>query len=144
VRGWLGQLRELPELTALVLDGSDVDDAELDAMQLSLRRLYLARTAVGDAGIVAIAARQPSLEVIDVEDCVVGDAAARAIAALPELRAVNLAGTRVSDAGGAALGALAKLEIVDLGRTRVGAKTVTALRPLAIRELFLDRTQVGR
>ena len=144
IAGELGELRDLPELTALVLDDTDVDGAALDALALPLHRLYLARTAVDDAAIARLAAREPDLEVIDLEDCAVGDAAARALAALARLHAVNLAGTEVTDDGGAALGALPALEVIDLGRTRVGARTVAALRPLAIRELFLDHTHVGR
>lgn len=139
----LGELRELPALGALVLDDSDVDDRALATLALPLRRIYLARTAISDAGVARLAARQPALEVVDLEDCPVGDGAARALATMPALRAVNLSRTQLGDDGGAALGALTRLEIVDLGHTRVGARTVAALRPLALRELFLDHTRVG-
>jgi hypothetical protein len=139
---WLGRLQELPELGALVLDSSDVDGAALGAMQLSLTRLYLARTAIDDAALAQVAERQPGLEVLDVEDTAIGDRGARAIAGLAQLHAVNLAGTQITDEGGAALGALARLEIADLGTTRAGAKTVAALRKLPLHELFLDRTSV--
>jgi hypothetical protein len=142
VAAWLGALRDLPELTALVLDGSDVDGAALAATQLSLTRLYLAHTAIDDAAIAAVVDRQPALEALDVEDTAVGDPGARAIARLAGLRAVNLAATQLTDDGGAALGALRGLEIVDLGETRVGAKTVAALRTLPLHEVFLDRTRV--
>jgi hypothetical protein len=144
VAQWLGELRELPELKALVLDGTDVDGAALAAMDVTLSRIYLERTPVDDAAVGAIVARHPALEVIDLEDTGVGDASAKALARLGELHALNLAGTRLTDAGGAELRPLAKLEIVDLGRTKVAAKTVAALRDLAIRELFLDGTRVGK
>ena len=140
---WLGELRDLPELRVLLLEGTDVDGAALAAMDTRLARLYLARTAVDDAAVAAVAARHTGLEVIDLEDTGVGDAAARSIARLGALRAVNLAGTRLTDAGGAELRALAGLEIVDLGRTTVGARTIAALRELPIRELFLDGTRAG-
>ncbi|HEX2690812.1 MAG TPA: hypothetical protein VHN14_29555, partial [Kofleriaceae bacterium] len=41
VAAWLGGLHDLPELTALLLDATDVDGAALGTMQLSLTRLYL-------------------------------------------------------------------------------------------------------
>lgn len=144
VERWLGALRELPALRALILDDTAVDGRALAEFELGLARLYLARTAVDDAAVGALAARWPALEVLDLEGTAIGDPAAAAIARLGELRAVNLAGTRLGDAGGAQLGALGKLEIVDLGRTRVGARTIAALRGLAVRELFLDGTRAGK
>lgn len=142
VAPWLGALRDLPELGALILSGTDVDAAALAAMQLPLTRLYLAHTAIDDAAVAALVERYPGLEAIDVEDTAVGDAGARAIAGLAGLHAVNLAGTQISDDGGAALGALRALEIADLGTTRIGARTVAALRGLPLHELFLDHTRV--
>ena len=140
----LGELRELPALTALVLDDSDVDTAALHRTQLALRRLYLARTRIDDAGVQWIARTHAQLEVIDLEGCAVGDAALAALSAIPSLRAINAAGTRVTDAGGALLGALPNLEVVDLGRTAVGVKTVEVLAPKPLHQLFLDRTHAGR
>jgi len=139
---WLGGLADLPELGALLLDGTDVDGAALARVQLRLTRLYLAHTAVDDAAISAVVQRYPALEVIDVEDTAIGDPGARAIAKLAQLHAVNLGATQLTDDGGAALGALGQLEIADLGSTRVGAKTVAALRQLPLSELFLDHTRV--
>ncbi len=144
VAPWLATLANLPELAALILDGTDVDGATLAAMNVAVTRLYLAHTAIDDAAVEAIAQRYPALAAIDLEDTAVGDAGARALATLGALRAVNLAATQITDEGGAALGALGQLEIVDLGGTKVGAKTIAALRQLPVRELFLDRTRVGR
>lgn len=138
----LGALRDLPELGALILDGTGADGAALRAMQLSVTRLYLAHTAVDDAAVAGLVERYPALEALDLEDTAVGDAGARAIAGLGSLHAVNLAGTLVTDDGGAALGGVAGLEIADLGDTRVGARTVAALRRLPLHELFLDHTRV--
>ena len=139
---WLGALRDLPELTALNLDGTGVDGAALRPVQLALTRLYLADTAIDDAAVAELAERYPALEVLDVEDTAVGDAGVRALAALRGLHALNLAGTALRDDGGAALAGMAALEIVDLGGTRVGAKTVAALRQLSLHEVFLDHTRV--
>jgi hypothetical protein len=142
VAAWLGRLRELPALTALGLDGSDVDGAALGATQLSLTRLYAPRTALTDAAVEAAVARYPALEALDLEDTAVGDAGARAIGRLTGLHALNLSATQLTDDGGAALGALGTLEIADLGHTRIGTKTAFALRGLPLRELFLDHTRV--
>jgi len=142
VAPWLAQLRDLPELDALVLDGTGADGAALRPMQLAVTRLYLAHTAIDDAAVAGLVERYPGLVALDVEDTAVGDAGVRAITGLAGLHALNLAGTPITDDGGAALGALAELEIADLGGTRVGAKTVAALRRLPIHELFLDHTRV--
>jgi Leucine Rich repeat len=142
VAPWLGALRDLPELGALVLDGTGADAAALHAMQLSVTRLYVAHTAVDDAAVAELVERYPGLEALDVEDTAIGDAGLRAIAGVTGLRAINLAGTAITDDGGAALAALTALEIADLGNTRVGAKTVAALRKLPLHELFLDHTRV--
>jgi hypothetical protein len=142
IAAWLGKLAQLPEVRALLLDGTDVDGAALATLQLRLTRLYLAHTAVDDAAVAALVERYPGLEAIDLEDTGVGDAGARALARLRGLHAVNLGATQLTDDGGAALGALGQLEIADLGTTRVGAKTVAALRRLPLRELFLDHTRV--
>jgi Leucine-rich repeat (LRR) protein len=143
---WLGELHDLPELTALILDDTTVDAGALGAFDLPLHRLYLARTLVDDAGVAMLVTRKSlaGLEVLDLEDCAITDRSMKLLGTFKELHAVNLAGTRITDDGGAALGALAKLAIVDLGGTRVGAKTVAALRPLALLELFLDNTRVGK
>src|ERR1051325_1116593 len=141
VAPWLGALRDLPELGALVLDGTGVDAAALRAIQLSLTRLYLAHTAVDDAAAAELVERYPGLEALDLEDTAIGDAGLRAIAGLTGLHALNLAGTAITDDGGAALAGLTALEIADLGGTRVGARTVAALHQLPLHELFLDHTR---
>lgn len=142
----LGYVRDLPDLTALLLDDTAVDGTAVGMLNQPLERLYLARTEVDDAGIVALAAWPAfaHLQVLDLEGCNITDKGAKAITAFAELHALNLSGTRITDAGGAGLGALTKLAIVDLGDTRVGARTVAALRPLALTELFLDKTFAGK
>ena len=138
VASWLGELRELPELTVLVLDDTDVETLAFELPQL--RRLYLARTFVGDASLAAITR---NLEVIDLEDCAITDAGVIHILKLSELRRLNLAGTRITDTGGALLGGLGNLAVLDLGGTVVAAKTLAAIRPLALLELYLDHTRIG-
>ena len=138
----LGELHDLPELTALVLSDSDVGGAALATLQVSLHRLYLARTAIDDLAIQHVAIAHPQLEVIDLEDTAVGDVGVRALTTIGSLHAANLAGTAITDTGGAELAASAHLEILDLGRTQVAGKTVAAVRGLALRQLFLDTTRV--
>ncbi|HET9623062.1 MAG TPA: hypothetical protein VFP84_16935 [Kofleriaceae bacterium] len=143
VAAGLDQLRDLPDLRALLLDGSDVDGAALARVQLpALTRLYLAHTVIDDAAAEHLVAQFPALDTLDLEATAVGDAGARAIARLTGLHALDLAETRVGDDGGAALASLTALEVADLGRTRVGDKTVAALAHLPLHELFLDRTRV--
>jgi Leucine-rich repeat (LRR) protein len=146
IERWLGELRDLPELTALILDDTVVDAAALGAIDLSLRRLYLARTQVDDAAVATLRGQRglDGLEVLDFEDTAVTDRGAASLVGFGGLHALNLAGTRITDAGGAMLGKLTKLSIVDLGGTAVGAKTIAAVKPLALRELFLDHTRVGK
>ena len=139
----LAKLTELPELTALVLDDTPTDDTDLGDVHLGVKRIYLQRTHVTDAGVRALVTRDPDLEVLDLEGCAIGDPAMTAIASLANLHALDLAGTRITDAGGAALGGLQKLEILDLGKTKIAARTVAAIRPLALRELFIPQTFVG-
>ncbi len=144
VAAWLPALRDLPTLTALVLDDTDVAGASLAQIDAPLRRLYLARTRIDDAAVVALVERWPTLEAIDLEETPIGDPAARALASLASLKAINVADTKVGDVGGVALASLPALEILDLGRTLVGEPTVTALASTKVTQLFLDDTRAGR
>lgn len=142
VADWLPALHDLPALTALVLDDTDV--SSLAAVDVPLRRLYLARTRTDDTAVAALVAHWPTLEAIDLEETPIGDRAAKSLSTLSSLKAINLADTRVGDAGGIALAALPALEILDLGRTLVGEPTVTALATSHVKQLFLDDTRSGR
>ena len=144
VAPWLGALRELPALTALILEETTVDTRSYTLDVPHLRRLYLADTQIDTAGAKLIVTKHPALEVLDLEDCPVGDAGAIAIATLPELRALNLADAPIHDAAGAELGKLPNLVVLDLGRTLVGPRTIAAIRGKPLRELFLDGTRVGK
>ncbi len=144
VDAWLSALRDLPTLTALVLDDTDVTATSLAHIELPLRRLYLARTRVDDDAIAALAARFAALEAIDLEGTRVSDRAAIALSTLPTLKAINLADTHVSDKGGVSLAMIPTLEILDLGRTLVGESTAAALATTHLTQLFLDDTRAGR
>lgn len=135
VAALLSELRELPALTALVLDDTDVTSlAALDA-SLTLARLYLARTVVSDVELEHLVTHQAQLEVLDLANTQIGDRGAAALARLTELRAIDLSGTLVTEFLGAP-----KLEVVDLGRTAIGRSTIDALAKLPLRHVFLDQT----
>ncbi len=140
----LPSLVDLPALSALVLDDTDVDGAALASLAVPLHRLYLARTRVDDTAVAAVVATWPALEVIDLEGTPIGDRAAIALSTLPALRAINVADTQVSDKGGVALASVPHLEILDLGRTLVGESTAAALASTHVKQLFLDDTRTGR
>lgn len=146
VEAWLGQLVDLPELTALILDDTAVDADALAAIDVPLVRLYLARTPIDDAAVATLIAKPAlaGLHVLDLEDCSITDKSMKGIASLANLHALNMSGTLITDTGGAQLGALAQLAIIDLGGTKVGARTVAALRPLPLFEVFLDNTLAGK
>ena len=146
IEAWIGEIVELPELTALILDDTAVTGSALATIDAPLERLYLARTPIDDTAISALVAKPAlaNLHVLDLEDCSITDKSMKGIASLANLHALNMSGTLITDAGGAQLGALGKLAIVDLGGTKVGARTVVALRPLPLFELFLDQTFVGK
>ncbi len=143
------ELRDLPELRALLLDDTDLDDAAIGVVAGGIggpiERLSLQRTLIDDAGVKAIATTVgPTLLALDLENCPVGDGGLRQLVTLTHLRSVALAGTRVTDAGGALLASLPELDVIDLGGTAVAARTVAALRRLHPRQVFLDHTHVGK
>jgi len=144
VAALLPLLGDLPSLSALVLDDTDVDGAALASLTVPLRRLYLARTRIDDTAVATLATTWPSLEAIDLEGTPIGDRAAIALSALTALQAINLADTQVGDKGGVALATLPHLAILDLGRTLVGEPTAIALATTRLTQLFLDDTRAGR
>lgn len=138
----LGALVELPDLKALVLDDLPLLSSDLVFTLPALERLYLARTQLDDRAVDAIK-RHDKLRVLDVEDTALTDAGLAKLVGL-ELHALNVAGTRITDTGGVALGKFPKLAILDAGGTKIAAKTIDAISKLALTELFIDHTFVGK
>lgn len=99
-------------------------------------------SSVAIADLDAVLAREPHLQVLDLDGVEVHDVSA--IVRLGELRALDLGHTPITDRDGAMLGALTKLEILDLAHTRIAARTIAAIRPLALRELFIEGTLAGK
>ena len=149
----------LPALTSLDLyGGTHVGDAGASALAASLGRgalprltvLYLANTALGDAGLVALAPalrRLPALERLYLADDPFGNEGLAALVAPPppagapppptgglaKLKALNLGHTQISDAGCDALaaaldsGALPALEHLYLYDTDASATAKAAM-----------------
>lgn len=139
----LGALVELPDLRALLLDDLPLLSGDLVFTLPALERLYLARTQIDDRAMETLK-RHPALKAIDLEDTALTDKGLAELTALRELQAINVAGTRITDDGGAALGKFPKLNILDVGGTKIAAKTIDAISKLAITELFIDHTFVGK
>jgi Leucine-rich repeat (LRR) protein len=139
----LTALANLPELRFLNIEDTEIATAQLTVLA-PLQRLYASNTTITDADIAAVVVAHPELEVVSLEDCLVSNAAITSLTSLAQLRALNLSGTNIDDRGGALLGALQQLQILQLSRTKVSAKTIAAIRPLALRRLELAATMVGR
>ncbi len=141
---FLRELVVLPDLSALVLDDQPLLSSDLTFDLGGLERLYLARTQIDDRAAAAIS-RCAKLRVLDLEDTALTDKGLAQLTGLEQLHALNLAGTRITDAGGIKIAAFTKLAILDAGGTKIGAKTIDAIsQKLAITELFIDHTQVGK
>jgi len=151
----------LPAVTWLNLNSCRlcVGDAGASALAAALGRgalprlkfLYLGNTAIGDAGLVALAPalrRRPALQSLDLHRNPIGDEGLAALVAppppagapppptgvLPKLKALYLNGTQIADAGCAALaaalesGALPALAYLQLGGTPASATARATVR----------------
>lgn len=108
----------------------------------ALRELSIASVKPpGDEALAALAGLP--LTSLDASASSFGDAGARHLATLTQLRHLQLARTGLTDASAEALGALAHLEELSLAGTSVGDATLAALSKLPeLRELDLGRTEV--
>jgi hypothetical protein len=122
-RDALKALGRVPTIKWLALDDADcVGDEEMKeiARLTKLERLFLARTAVTDAGL-------------------------KCLSSVPNLRYLSLAGTKVTDAGLPNLECLKHLEMLELCDTAVsdsGIESLSALRSL--KSLYVDGTKVTK
>ncbi|MCC7539785.1 MAG: hypothetical protein IT379_26415, partial [Deltaproteobacteria bacterium] len=100
----LGKLGALVKLESIVVGGTDVGDAGVEALGKlalpALKELELDATRVTDAGLPALAALT-KLARLDIRDTAVTDAGILALACLPKLE-LSVAGTKVTKAGLAA------------------------------------------
>ncbi len=164
----LAQLRDLPHLIDLGLDGTGMTDAGLVHLAVlpTVRGLRLERTGVTNAGLAHLKAALPQLnflllghsrvtddgmihlgrltqlEGLWLEGTRVGDAGIARLRGLAKLRSLLLWGTRVTDAGLANVQTLTQLEGLMLGGTRVTDKGLANLKNLPnLKGLWLDSTQ---
>ncbi len=103
------------------LAGTNFGDAQLKRLEeigANLRRMDLAGTAVGDAGLAGMGAFR-NLEVLHLPRTRVTDEGLKALSPLSQLQSLNLYGTAVSDNGLPAIEALPKLRRVYLWQTKV-------------------------
>ena len=93
----------------------------------SLTALSLdASSGVTDAGI-ALLARMPQLERLDISGCRISDEGLRVVRDLPSLRILEARGMRITDAGASHLAGCARVERVDLSGTPSGDGAIRAL-----------------
>ncbi len=123
MRDDLRALSRVGSVKWLALDGfEDIGDEHLDyiARLTRLERLYLARTAVSDAGL-------------------------RHLSGLANLRYLSLAGTGITDAGLTHLRSLGKLEMLELCETAVSDAGIVELNRLKkLGNLYLYKTRVTK
>lgn len=151
-RGLLA-IHKLPQVWSLILDDTAISDegcAALAEMQqlslLSLNRtrvaghgvaklrdnehfnVYLQETPVMDEGVIAIADRISNLKLISLNQTIVGDRAARALAKLQRLNDVRFSHTKLTDEGLAAFSGHPFLEAIYVEGCAVSKAAVSALK----------------
>ena len=124
----------------LGLLGAKATDAELALLQgleSSLVWLTLARSAVGDAGMTAVA-KCRELRRLDLSGTAVGDAGLQSLAGLEHLTSLNLFKTKVTDAGLQHLAGLKHLRTLYVWQTGVTDAGVSQLKA-ALPQLRVDQ-----
>ena len=139
----------LPELRELSLEATrvtgDAGGCIARGFAGSLTGLNAAFTEMSDAGVRELRAAR-LLRAVNLDSCPVGDAAATALASLPDLESVTLADTDVGNDGVEALARGAKrLTHLDLGHTLVDDDGVAHLRfaKLTLKSLSLDSRSIS-
>jgi hypothetical protein len=134
-------LRGLPKLDYLRLYGSDVDDESLGMIVRqvpSITRIDVWNTAVGDAGVAALA-RLPRIADLQLGGTQMTDDGLAALSGHPEIGSLGLSYTNIGDSGLRHLHALTELSVLDLRQTRVTAAGLSQLQPLSnLRMLYID------
>ena len=151
-------MSRVTELRVEAVEYDDDDDARGDVVASALgtalaraafpnlKRIRLARSGIGDAGLVALAPalrRRPALCEIDLDDNPLGDAGVAALVgpgtgSLDALRTLSIRHTEITDVGCAALeaaldsGALSRLEFLCTNR-------LTRASPAALERIFVWR-----
>jgi hypothetical protein len=153
-RSVLDRLRVFPRLNALILNFTQIDDADLSRLRglrsitfLSLnnshvtgpglchlrdlkrlRHLELAYNAVGDRGLAELAQHHPQLVSLDLAGTAVTDAGLPYLRMLGHLRRLSLDDTAVTDAGVDSLILLPRLERLSFRETHASLAGIARLR----------------
>ncbi len=135
-------LRELPDLTELIIQTGKMNDAGMAQLGglSKLEELSLYGASAGDEGLKAVASLH-NLRVLQIGKTAVTDAGLAHIAGLAKLEQLGLRGTAITDAGLAHLENLPSLTSINLGETRVtdaGLAHLTKLTKLEILSLQGD------
>jgi len=113
----LGCFAELPKLVELGLSGTALDDNCIAQLPTApLRSISLSRTRLTSAGVQAVAAKYPALEVLQLDDVALDLAAVTALAQLQKLTDLSLSSCGLDDSSAAPLSGLKQLRVFNLSR----------------------------
>ncbi len=128
-REGMEQLKWLPQLKMLSLDGTQVADAELEYVQglRQLTDLSLENTQITDNGLKYVEGLT-QLKTLSIKGTTVTDAALTYLQELTQLEALSLEGTHVTDLGLEHLTGLTQLEDLFLADTQVSDRGVRTLQ----------------
>jgi Leucine Rich repeat len=112
----LDSLRDHQTLTYLDLSGSPIGDESVDVIcsMSQLQELRLADTGLTNAGIVQIAERMPSLQLLAIGSVGITDEVAASIQSLTELRQLEIGDAAISRSTVEAIAALPLLRVLKL------------------------------
>jgi internalin A len=126
----LSPLASLPGLKWLFLDGTPIDDAQLDHLSRlpALEALHLSGTKITDAGLTRLLALKATLKGLRLSGTRVTDAGTSTLLALENLTALQLADTKVTDATLDRIAALKNLRNFEIKGAAVTDEGVARLR----------------
>lgn len=142
----LQHISGLVKLRRLALNGNLMTGAGVSRLRdlKSLRWLRLAATDIRTDDTLEGLEAFAYLERLDLQNTLVGDAAADRIAGLANFRQLNLTSTTIGDAGVKALSRLPELRVLALENTAVTAKGVLELAGTpSLRRLYADLDGIG-
>ncbi len=140
------ELKSLPNLRELVLDGGIVRDEDLFRFidQVDLTHLRLRASPLTDDAAKRIAATQKNLKIMNVPQCEFGIAGTSALAGLTSLTHLRIGGSRIDDACVAAISEIESLQSLHL----IGPElTGQSLRDIAkmknLQSFYLDDCRIS-
>jgi hypothetical protein len=140
----LAALKDLPKLTALLLDNTKITDVGLAHLgQIDrLEHLSLTGTTISDKGLRHLR-NLKGLKYLDLTATHLTDEGLEVLLSLPQLEHLFVADTEITDAGAEVLGSLSQLVLLDLSGTDISDEGLKALGQLRkMTNLFLRDTSV--